>query len=64
MDKKPSNWPFEAWLRLAVLHMKISPESFWDMPVRDWFWLCRVSQKQSVSWDDFQGLFEQFPDER
>lgn len=63
MDENAQNWPFEAWLKLAVIHMKISPENFWGMPVRDWLWLCRASQKQAVSLTDFQSLFDQFPDE-
>jgi len=63
MSDESQKWPFEKWLRLAVIHLKLSPEDFWNMPVRDWFWLCRNAQNTPVSLDDFQSLFEQFPDE-
>jgi len=62
MSENTETWPFQKWLKLAVVHMKISPEEFWDMPVRDWFWLCQTSQNKAISLDDFQSLFEQFPD--
>jgi hypothetical protein len=62
MSDEAQDWPFEKWLRLAIIHLKLSPEDFWNMPVRDWFWLCRKSEKTAVSLDDFQELFQQFPD--
>lgn len=62
MSDEAQNWPFEKWLRLAVIHLKLSPEEFWDMPLRDWFWLCKKTENAVLSRDDFQSLFEQFPD--
>lgn len=59
----PHKWPFQAWLRLAVLHMKLSPDAFWDMPVRDWLWLCQNRDEAPLTAHDFTPLFEAFPDE-
>ncbi len=63
MSAPQEDWPLEAWFRLAVLHLHISPHDFWDMSVRDWLWLCRRSQKTQFSQQDFDDLFSQFPDE-
>ena len=32
-----TNWPFEAWLKVAVLQLGLSPEDFWKMSLKDWF---------------------------
>jgi len=55
-------WPFEIWLRLAVLHMHISPKDFWDMNLRDWFVLCHREELAQFSKSDLSELMQIFPD--
>ncbi|CAM3830085.1 phage tail assembly chaperone [Litorimonas haliclonae] len=56
------NWPFEVWLRLAVLQMGQTPETFWSMEVIDWLTLCKKGEGQGLSLADFEVLQKQFPD--
>lgn len=56
------NWPFDVWLRLAVLHMHISPNDFWDMNLRDWFALCRRQNPVQFSQLDLENMMQTFPD--
>ncbi len=57
-----SNWPFEIWLRLAVLQMGLAPETFWEMDVRDWLTLCKREEGKALSPADFEALQKLFPD--
>lgn len=59
---KTTNWPFETWLRLAVLQMGQTPESFWSMEVVDWLTLCKRESGKAMSSVDFDALQKQFPD--
>ena len=64
VDSKTSqNWPFDIWFRLAVLHMHISPDDFWNMNVRDWFILCQPPEVVQFSKLDLTELMQAFPDE-
>ena len=58
-----NDWHLMIWFRLAVLQLHIQPDAFWDMPLRDWLWLCRKSSKVSISEQDLTALMAQFPDE-
>jgi len=31
------DWPFEAWLKIAVIQLGLSPKEFWGMSLCDWF---------------------------
>jgi len=55
-------WPFDIWLRLAVLHMHLSPQEFWEMSVRDWFALCHRAVPAQFSKIDLKDLMDDFPD--
>jgi hypothetical protein len=59
-----NDWPFEDWFRLAVLNMNMAPQDFWNLPARDWFWLCRKRDVAAIDETSFQALFEAFPDEK
>jgi hypothetical protein len=63
-DNPSSDWPFQTWFRLAVLQMNIAPQDFWNMALRDWFWLCRAGQSNALTRESFDSLFEQFPDDQ
>lgn len=57
------DWPFDIWLRLAVMHMHLSPQDFWDMNLRDWFVLCHRQETAQFSQLDLIGLMQIFPDQ-
>lgn len=59
---EPLKWPFETWLRLAVIQMGLTPETFWEMDVIDWLTLCKKEMKSVLSLADFEALQKQFPD--
>lgn len=58
-----NNWPFEAWLRLAVRGFRLSPQQFWDMSLRDWLILTRSETVPTMSADELSQLHKRFPDE-
>ena len=68
MSGKPldeaQDWPFDIWLRLAVLHMHLTPKDFWEMSVRDWFVLCRRNAPAQFSKDNLRQLLKAFPDKK
>ncbi len=66
VSKPESNqdWPFDTWLRLAVLHMHMSPQDFWNISVRDWFALCHRQEAKQFSQINLAKLMQDFPDSR
>ncbi len=63
MNASENNWPFEAWLRLAVKGFRLSPDEFWEMSLRDWLTLTRTEQTPCLNAQDLEALLIQFPDE-
>lgn len=55
-----ANWPFEAWLKIAVLQLGISPEDFWKMSLRDWFALTRSTAPQAMRKSDLIKLEQDY----
>ena len=43
------NWPFDAWLKIAVLQLGLSPSEFWQMSVSDWLALTQISAPLTMS---------------
>lgn len=58
-----SQWPFEAWLSLAVRGFRLSPQQFWDMSLRDWLTLTRADEARAMTADELSDLQIMFPDE-
>ena len=58
-----NDWPFEAWLKLAVCRFRLSPSEFWRMSVRDWLVLTRAERVPAMSTDELSALCIKFPDE-
>jgi len=54
MDK--TDWPFEAWLKIAVLQLGLSPAQFWEMSLLDWFALIQNSAPSAMSKNDLMKL--------
>ena len=61
-DIAKDSWPFEAWLRLAVTQMHLSPQAFWTMDVCDWLMLCARPQAQPLKANEFDDLMALYPD--
>lgn len=62
MSETPK-WPFQKWLRLAVLQMGLTPDAFWSMDVIDWLTLCKREGGGTMSSADLDALQTQFPDD-
>ena len=45
----PPNWPFEAWLKIAVMQLGLSPRDFWSLSLSDWFLLTRPARYIGLS---------------
>lgn len=64
---EPQEWPFAAWLDVAVRIFGLSPQSFWAMSLFDWLTL--ISQRtgeaksQPLSRQGFSIMMAHFPDE-
>lgn len=57
------NWPFDAWLNLAVTRFGLPPREFWAMSVKDWLTLTAPTNPQGLSRDGFAALSARYPDE-
>ncbi len=55
-------WPFDAWLKLAVSVYHISPRAFWQMSVRDWLALTRSDKAPAMNAAELVKLHKQYPD--
>lgn len=43
------DWPFDAWLKIAVLQMGLSPKAFWETSLTDWFAMTQSSVPKPMS---------------
>jgi len=50
--KPHPNWPFEAWLKIAVMQLGLSPAQFWAISLIDWFSLTRPSGPPAMTKSD------------
>jgi len=55
-----ATWPIEAWLKIAVLQLGLSPEDFWKMSLRDWFALTRSSAPKPMGKSDLIKLEQDY----
>ena len=56
-----TEWPFEAWLRLGVQMLRLTPEQVWQTSLCDWMALTN-HEPARLSRAQLSGLMEQFPD--
>ena len=54
---------FDGWLRLAVIRFGLSPDAFWEMPLRDWLSLLDGRNSRGFKQEDILELLKHFPDE-
>lgn len=50
--KNEADWPFEAWLKIAVMQLGLSPEAFWKMSLGDWFSLTHIRAPEVMGLED------------
>lgn len=55
-------WPFDAWLKMAVLQFGLSPHEFWRTSLRDWRVLTASPKTAAMARADFNVLRRAFPD--
>lgn len=58
-----SDWPFDAWLKLAVRGYRLTPAAFWEMSLCDWLCLTKANAPDALSRDDLAALIQSYPDE-
>ncbi|WP_371396206.1 phage tail assembly chaperone [Fretibacter rubidus] len=56
------DWPFEAWLKLAVGRYGLSPQEFWSISVKDWLTLTAPTERQALNREGFAALSARYPD--
>jgi len=49
---KPNNWPFEGWLKIAVMQLGLTPSEFWKLSLVDWFALTRPRRSNAMTKDE------------
>lgn len=54
------NWPFEAWLKIAVCQLGLTPQAFWEMSLTDWFSLTQSGAAQAMSKADLIKLEDDY----
>ena len=57
------NWPFEHWHQIAIRRFSLQPDTFWDMPLRDWLSLIEGVRSQGFDRQTLDDLIKIFPDE-
>ena len=55
-----TKWPFDAWLKIAVLQLGLSPEDFWKMSLTDWFALTRSAAPLAMRKSDLIKLEQDY----
>ncbi len=66
MRRHDEDWPFAAWLDIAVRIFGLSPQAFWSLSLFDWLTL--ISQRagegavQPVTRAALSDMMDQFPD--
>jgi len=50
----PDVWPFNAWLKLAVIRYGLTPSEFWQMSVHD--------EAKPMRRSEFDALTQKYPD--
>ena len=56
------SWPFEAWLKLAVMQLGLTPSEFWNLSLIDWFALTRKSTPAPMGKDTLLKLEQDYAD--
>ncbi len=55
-----TNWPFDAWLKMAVMQLGLTPRDFWEMSLIDWFALTKTSSTHAMNKADLMKLEQDY----
>ena len=58
--KNETGWPYEAWLKIAVTQLAISPSEFWQMSLTDWFAITKTSAPKEMRKSDLIKLEQDY----
>ena len=58
--KNETDWPFEAWQKIAVIQLGISPSVFWQMSLTDWFAITKTSAPKAMRKSDLIKLEQDY----
>ncbi len=54
------DWPFEAWLKIALIQLGLSPRDFWAMSLADWFALTRSKDGPRLTQTDLDKMEQDY----
>ena len=57
---QPHDWPFEVWLKIAVMQLGLTPSEFWQMSLIDWFAITRASRPSAMTKTDLIKLEQDY----
>jgi len=55
-----TDWPFDVWLKLAVMQLGLSPKDFWEMSLIDWLSLTKTSAPSVMAKSDLIKLEQDY----
>ena len=58
--KNETDWPFEAWQKIAVIQLGISPSEFWQLSLMDWFSVTKISVPKAMRKSDLIKLEQEY----
>ena len=58
--KNETDWPFEAWQKIAVIQLGISSSEFWQMSLMDWFSVTKTSAPKAMRKSDLIKLEQDY----
>ena len=60
--KKPNDWPFEAWLKIAVMQLGLSPSEFWQISLIDWLAITRPHRRAVMTKETLLKMEQDYAD--
>ena len=58
--KHEADWPFQAWLKIEVFQLGLSPENFWEMTLKDWLALTETPASNALNKSDLIKLEREY----
>ena len=55
-----TDWPFDAWLKMAVMQLGLTPRDFWEFSLIDWFALAKTSATHAMNKADLMKLEQDY----
>jgi len=55
-----TDWPFDVWLKIAVMQLGLLPKEFWEMSLIDWLSLTKTSAPSVMGKSDLIKLEQDY----